>query len=67
MPCELSRWATGESLRSDPECDGERLARELEALLTDTDRLRAMGEAARRHAHPEAAARIAELVDAHAR
>ncbi len=51
----------------DPECDGERLAKELEALLTDADRLQAMGEAARRHAHPEVAARIAELVDAHAR
>jgi UDP-N-acetylglucosamine:LPS N-acetylglucosamine transferase len=51
----------------DPECDGERLAMELEALLTDADRLRAMGAAARRHAHPDAAARIAELVDAHAR
>jgi UDP-N-acetylglucosamine:LPS N-acetylglucosamine transferase len=51
----------------DPECDGERLAKELEALLTDADRLRAMGEAARRHAHPDAAARIAALVDAHAR
>jgi UDP-N-acetylglucosamine:LPS N-acetylglucosamine transferase len=51
----------------DPECDGERLAKELETLLTDADRLRAMGEAARRHAHPDAAARIAELVDAHAR
>ena len=51
----------------DPECDGERLAKELEALLTDADRLRAMGEAAKRHAHPDAAARIAELVDAHAR
>ncbi|HEX4161212.1 MAG TPA: UDP-N-acetylglucosamine--N-acetylmuramyl-(pentapeptide) pyrophosphoryl-undecaprenol N-acetylglucosamine transferase [Acidimicrobiales bacterium] len=51
----------------DPECDGARLAAELEALLTDADRLRAMGEAARRHAHPDAAARIAELVDAHAR
>ena len=51
----------------DPECDGERLAKELEALLTDAERLRAMGEAARRHAHPDAAARIAELVDAHAR
>jgi UDP-N-acetylglucosamine--N-acetylmuramyl-(pentapeptide) pyrophosphoryl-undecaprenol N-acetylglucosamine transferase len=51
----------------DPECDGDRLAKELEALLTDADRLRAMGEAARRHAHPDAAARIAELVDAHAR
>lgn len=51
----------------DPECDGERLAKELEALLTDADRLRTMGEAAKRHAHPDAAARIAELVDAHAR
>jgi UDP-N-acetylglucosamine:LPS N-acetylglucosamine transferase len=51
----------------DPECDGARLATELEALLADADRLRAMGEAARRHAHPDAAARIAELVDAHAR
>jgi UDP-N-acetylglucosamine:LPS N-acetylglucosamine transferase len=51
----------------DAECDGERLAKELEALLTDADRLQAMGEAARRHAHPDAAARIAELVDAHAR
>jgi UDP-N-acetylglucosamine:LPS N-acetylglucosamine transferase len=51
----------------DPECDGERLAKELEALLGDPDRLRAMGEAARRHARPDAAARIAELVDAHAR
>jgi UDP-N-acetylglucosamine:LPS N-acetylglucosamine transferase len=51
----------------DPECDGDRLAKELEALLTDADRLKAMGEAARRHAHPDAAARIAELVDAHAR
>ena len=30
-------------------------------------RLRAMGEAARGHAHPDAAARVAELVDAHAR
>jgi undecaprenyldiphospho-muramoylpentapeptide beta-N-acetylglucosaminyltransferase len=51
----------------DPECDGERLAKELEALLTDAGRLEAMGAAARRHAHPDAAARIAELVDAHAR
>ncbi len=51
----------------DPECDGRRLATELDALLTDPERLRAMGEAARSHAHPDAAARIAELVDAHAR
>ena len=51
----------------DPECDGRRLAAELDALLSDPQRLRAMGEAARGHAHPDAAARVAELVDAHAR
>ena len=51
----------------DPECDGARLARELEALLSEPERLRAMREAARGHAHPDAAARVAELVDAHAR
>jgi len=51
----------------DPECTGPRLAHELDALLSDPERLRAMGEAARLHAHPDAAARIAELVDAHAR
>ena len=51
----------------DPECSGPRLARELDALLSDPDRLRAMGEAAREHGRPDAAARIAELVDAHAR
>jgi UDP-N-acetylglucosamine--N-acetylmuramyl-(pentapeptide) pyrophosphoryl-undecaprenol N-acetylglucosamine transferase len=51
----------------DPECDGRRLAEELDALLSDPERLRAMSEAARGHAHPDAAARVAELVDAHAR
>jgi UDP-N-acetylglucosamine--N-acetylmuramyl-(pentapeptide) pyrophosphoryl-undecaprenol N-acetylglucosamine transferase len=51
----------------DPECDGARLRKELESLLEDPERLEAMGEAARRHAHPDAAARIAELVDANAR
>jgi undecaprenyldiphospho-muramoylpentapeptide beta-N-acetylglucosaminyltransferase len=51
----------------DPECTGERLARELDALLGDPERLEAMREAARGHAHPDAAARVAELVDAHAR
>ena len=51
----------------DPECTGQRLAEELDALLADPDRLRAMSEAARGHAHPDAAARVAELVDAHAR
>ncbi len=51
----------------DPECDGDRLARELEALLADPERLGAMRRAARAHARPDAADRVAELVDAHAR
>jgi UDP-N-acetylglucosamine:LPS N-acetylglucosamine transferase len=51
----------------DAECDGRRLVKELESLLGDPDRLRAMSEAARRHGHPDAAARVAALVDAHAR
>jgi UDP-N-acetylglucosamine--N-acetylmuramyl-(pentapeptide) pyrophosphoryl-undecaprenol N-acetylglucosamine transferase len=51
----------------DPECDGPRLALELDALLSDPARLSAMRAAARRHAHPDAASRVAELVDAHAR
>jgi UDP-N-acetylglucosamine:LPS N-acetylglucosamine transferase len=51
----------------DAECNGERLALELEALFADTDRLAAMGAAARGLGHPDAATRVAELVDAHAR
>jgi UDP-N-acetylglucosamine--N-acetylmuramyl-(pentapeptide) pyrophosphoryl-undecaprenol N-acetylglucosamine transferase len=51
----------------DRDCDGRRLARELDALLADPERLRAMREAARENGHPDAAARVAELVDAHAR
>jgi len=51
----------------DGECDGRRLADELEALLDDPERLRAMRDAARAHGHPDAAARVAELVDEHAR
>jgi UDP-N-acetylglucosamine--N-acetylmuramyl-(pentapeptide) pyrophosphoryl-undecaprenol N-acetylglucosamine transferase len=51
----------------DSECTGGRLASELNALLADPGRLHAMGEAAREHGHPDAAARVAELVDAHAR
>ncbi|HEX4433781.1 MAG TPA: UDP-N-acetylglucosamine--N-acetylmuramyl-(pentapeptide) pyrophosphoryl-undecaprenol N-acetylglucosamine transferase [Acidimicrobiales bacterium] len=54
-------------LLPDSECDGRRLARELEALLADPERLRSMGAAARKNSHPDAAARVAELVDAHAR
>ena len=51
----------------DEECDGRRLARELDALLADPPRLQAMRQAARGLAHPDAADHVAELVDAHAR
>jgi UDP-N-acetylglucosamine--N-acetylmuramyl-(pentapeptide) pyrophosphoryl-undecaprenol N-acetylglucosamine transferase len=51
----------------DHECTGRRLAQELDALLTDPGRLQAMCRAARENGHPDAAARVAELVDAHAR
>ena len=51
----------------DRECTGRRLALELDALLADPERLHAMREAARENGHPDAAARVAELVDAHAR
>ena len=51
----------------DPECDGRRLAVELDALLSDPSRLQAMRDAAQGVSHPDAAARVAELVDANAR
>ena len=51
----------------DPECDGRRLAAELETLLSDPARLQAMRDAAQGISHPDAAARVAELVDANAR
>ena len=51
----------------DAECNADRLETEVAALLSDADRLAAMGAAARRLGHPDAAATVAELVDAHAR
>jgi UDP-N-acetylglucosamine--N-acetylmuramyl-(pentapeptide) pyrophosphoryl-undecaprenol N-acetylglucosamine transferase len=54
-------------LLPDRDCDGKRLALELDALLADPERLRAMRAAARENGHSDAAARVAELVDAHAR
>ena len=51
----------------DAECDGERLAHEIENLFGDPDRLAAMGAAARGSGHPDAAASVAKLVQAHAR
>ena len=51
----------------DAECDGRRLADELETLMSDPDRLRRMNQAAREHSHPDAANRVVALIDAHAR
>jgi UDP-N-acetylglucosamine:LPS N-acetylglucosamine transferase len=51
----------------DGELDGARLVRELQPLLDEPARLVAMGEAARSLAHPDAADRVADLVEAHAR
>jgi UDP-N-acetylglucosamine--N-acetylmuramyl-(pentapeptide) pyrophosphoryl-undecaprenol N-acetylglucosamine transferase len=48
----------------DAECDGARLAGELDALLAVPSRLQAMGTAARAVARPDAADRLADLVEA---
>jgi UDP-N-acetylglucosamine--N-acetylmuramyl-(pentapeptide) pyrophosphoryl-undecaprenol N-acetylglucosamine transferase len=47
----------------DAECDGDRLDKELGVLLSDPERLRAMGAAARAVARPDAAGRLADLVE----
>ncbi len=47
----------------DDQCDAGRLQAVLGDLLADPDRLAAMGAAARRVGRPDAAARVAELVD----
>jgi undecaprenyldiphospho-muramoylpentapeptide beta-N-acetylglucosaminyltransferase len=52
---------------SDADLDGARLASELEALLADPPRLRAMGEAARSLGRTDATARFADLVEEVAR
>jgi len=51
----------------DGELDASRLESELDRLLRDDAALKAMGEAARGMARPEAAAAVAALVEAHAR
>ena len=51
------------ALVPDHECDGARLAAELEPLLADAGRLAAMAAAARRLGRPDAAARLADLVE----
>jgi UDP-N-acetylglucosamine--N-acetylmuramyl-(pentapeptide) pyrophosphoryl-undecaprenol N-acetylglucosamine transferase len=51
----------------DAECDAARLETEISALLSDADRLAAMSKAARGLGHPDAADKVAELVESHAR
>jgi UDP-N-acetylglucosamine:LPS N-acetylglucosamine transferase len=51
----------------DAGCDGARLAAELVPLLSDPARLGAMGKAATGVGHPDAADRLADLVEAAAR
>jgi UDP-N-acetylglucosamine--N-acetylmuramyl-(pentapeptide) pyrophosphoryl-undecaprenol N-acetylglucosamine transferase len=51
----------------DDECTTERLVAELEPLVTDHDRRARMGAHARELAHPDAADRIARLIQDHAR
>lgn len=51
----------------DGELDGERVVRELRPLLDDPARLVVMGAAARSLARPDAADRVADLVEANAR
>ncbi len=51
----------------DRECTPARLATELDALVADPRRRAEMGERARELAHPDAADRIARLIEEHAR
>lgn len=52
---------------SDPELDAARVERELTRLLDDAAQLKTMSDAARSVARPDAAERVADLVEAHAR
>jgi UDP-N-acetylglucosamine--N-acetylmuramyl-(pentapeptide) pyrophosphoryl-undecaprenol N-acetylglucosamine transferase len=51
----------------DDQLSPERLVRELDAVLADPQRLARMGRAARSLARPDAAERVADLVEEHAR
>jgi UDP-N-acetylglucosamine--N-acetylmuramyl-(pentapeptide) pyrophosphoryl-undecaprenol N-acetylglucosamine transferase len=52
---------------TDEECDAAHLEKVLGTLLADRPRLRAMGEGAKAVGHPDAADRVADVVEAHAR
>jgi len=54
-------------LISDEDLDGERLTAEVTPLIDNPERLVAMGKAARSLGHADAAQRVAELVEEHAR
>jgi undecaprenyldiphospho-muramoylpentapeptide beta-N-acetylglucosaminyltransferase len=54
-------------LLPDGECDAARLTREIDALLAEPSRLARMAAAAAAVARPDAGARVAELVEEHAR
>jgi UDP-N-acetylglucosamine--N-acetylmuramyl-(pentapeptide) pyrophosphoryl-undecaprenol N-acetylglucosamine transferase len=54
-------------LVDDPSLDGARLAKELDALLGDSSRLRHMADAAKTLARIDAASRVADLVEGAAR
>jgi UDP-N-acetylglucosamine--N-acetylmuramyl-(pentapeptide) pyrophosphoryl-undecaprenol N-acetylglucosamine transferase len=54
-------------LVADPECDAERLDADLTPLLADPSRLASMGESARTLGRPDAADRLADLVEEVAR
>lgn len=57
----------GAVLLPDAALDGSRLVAEVDPLIADPARLRAMGDAARSWARPEAAKEIAALAEEHAR
>lgn len=59
--------AGGGVVVGDAELDGPRLAAELDALLADAARLATMASSARQLARPDAAARVADLVEEVAR
>jgi undecaprenyldiphospho-muramoylpentapeptide beta-N-acetylglucosaminyltransferase len=59
--------AGGALVVTDAELDGERLVADVDALLGDEDRLARLSAGIRRFARPDAAERVADLVEAHAR
>jgi undecaprenyldiphospho-muramoylpentapeptide beta-N-acetylglucosaminyltransferase len=59
--------AGGAVVVTDAELDGSRLVAEVDSLLADPDRLEALAAGLRSFARPDAADRVADLVEEHAR